>query len=175
MSGSATLQDRLLFDTERGQVLDQDRRYILMRADVLMGMFSELPEHSRADVLQAFARSVFRHGGKSVSAYALGVGNAPEALFNTAGAGAASLGWGVWTFELRPRECILRVKNSPFARAAGPSQRPVCAPILGMFQAVCSHAWQRPVAVLETRCCACANDHPPHTGEECTFHASLQL
>ncbi len=174
MSTPTTLRERLFFDTERGQVLDQDRRYVLMRADVLMGLFSELPEHSRADALAALSRSVFRHGGNSVRAYALGTDSAPEALFKTVGMGAASLGWGVWTFEHGLNTCILRVKNSPFARAASPSQHPLCAPILGMFQAVCSHAWQRPATVLETRCCACTGEHPSTAGEECIFHASVQ-
>lgn len=174
MSTTSTLQERLVFDTERGQVLDQGRRYVLMRADVLMGLFSELPEGSRADALAALSRSVFRQGGNSVRAYAQGTGSAPEALFNTVGLGAAALGWGVWTFEHGPNECILRVKNSPFARACGPSPHAMCAPILGMFQAVCSHAWRHPATVRETQCCACTGEHPHLAGEECLFHASLQ-
>lgn len=174
MSTPSTLRERLVFDTNRGQVLDQDRRYVLMRADVLMGLFSELAEHSRADALAALSRSVLRHGGNSVRAYALGTGGAPEALFNSVGMGAAALGWGVWTFEHGSNDCTLRVKNSPFALAPGPSPYPMCAPILGMFQAVCSQAWQQPVTVRETSCRACAGEHSHPAGEECIFHASLQ-
>ncbi|MFC7411283.1 V4R domain-containing protein [Hydrogenophaga atypica] len=174
MSTPSALRERLVFDTDRGQVLDQDRRYVLMRADVLMGLFSELPEHSRADALAALSRSVLRHGGNSVRAYALGTGGAPEALFNSVGMGAAALGWGVWTFEHGPNECVLRVRNSPFALASGPSPHPMCAPILGMFQAVCSHAWQQPVTVRETSCRACTGEHSHPAGEECIFHASPQ-
>jgi len=171
MNTPNTLRERLRFDTDNGQVLDEDRRYVLMRADVLMGLFSELPEQTRMDTLAALSRSVFRHGSNSVRAYAQSLGSASDELLNAVGMGAASLGWGVWSFEHGSDSCILRVKNSPFARAAGPSPHPLCAPILGMFQAVCSHVWQQPATVLETSCCGC---NPHAAGDECTFQAIRQ-
>ena len=56
------LHERLRFDTAHGQVLDDTRRYVLLRADVLMGLFDELPEAVKAEALRALGRSVARHG-----------------------------------------------------------------------------------------------------------------
>ncbi len=63
------LHERLRFDTDNGAVFDADRRYVLLRTDVLMGAFDELPEPAKSDALRAFGRSVARHGADSVRAY----------------------------------------------------------------------------------------------------------
>ncbi|GLC95060.1 hypothetical protein Tamer19_44680 [Cupriavidus sp. TA19] len=68
------LAQRLEFDTVRGEVRDQDRRYLLMRPDVLMGMLRLLDGAVRRDVLAAFAESTARHGRRSILAYLAGLG-----------------------------------------------------------------------------------------------------
>src|SRR6478735_12800699 len=111
------LHERLVFDTTRGQVLDASRRYVLMRSDVLMGMFAFLPAPASRQALEALAHSVFTHGGDSVRAYADPADPASRRLFDAVAQGASSLGWGVWEFELGERSCRLQVRNSPFAAA----------------------------------------------------------
>lgn len=168
------LHQRLDFDVERGQVLDESRRYILMRADVLMGLFSELPSGGRAQALKALTASVRRYGGDSVRAYHRKTGSDAEQLFEVVGSGAASLGWGVWRFEHSHDACTLRVSNSPFAHAAPGSPSAVCAPILGMFEALCSEVWNREVRASETSCSACRGGAGTHVGdEECVFQATI--
>lgn len=150
------LHERLRFDTARGQVLDGDRRYVLVRSDVLMGMFEGMQPAGRAQALEAFARSVFRYGSDSVRAYHRVADPGGVQLFNIVAAGASSLGWGVWHFDLATQSCRLRVVNSPFAAAAPGATSPTCAAIVGMVQAVCTHAWKTPSVAHETQCSACS-------------------
>ncbi|BDB26306.1 4-vinyl reductase [Cupriavidus sp. P-10] len=149
------LAQRLEFDTVRGEVRDQDRRYLLMRPDVLMGMLRLLDGAVRRDVLAAFAESTARHGRRSILAYLAGLGaGGGESLQDLICQTSPALGWGRWDFE-RHGEClVLNVFNSPFAAGYGPSSQPVCAPIAGMFRTIAAIVLERPVQVEETACAA---------------------
>jgi predicted hydrocarbon binding protein len=167
------LHERLNFDTGQGQVLDANRRYVLMRADVLMGMFAFLPAAASEQALEALAKSVCTHGSDSVRAYADPTDPGSLRLFDAVAQGAASLGWGVWEFEVGERSCRLAVRNSPFAAAFRKMRSPACAPIVGMLQAVCSHAWKQDCVAVEVECSACAaGGDAPHEGI-CRFQASV--
>lgn len=157
---STALHQRLQFDVDHGQVLDQTRRYVLMRADVLMGMFDALPGAARAEALAALSRSVAVQGGDSVRAYASQPGSNHARLLQTMQDSAASLGWGVWQFaalwsaDRQPLGLQLTVHNSPFAAQSAPSAEPVCAAIAGMLQAVGQALWQTACQVQEIHCVA---------------------
>lgn len=166
------LHERLQFDTARGQVLDANRRYVLVRPDVLMGMFAFLPAPASQQALAALARSVFTHGSDSVRAYADPADPASLRLFDAVAQGASSLGWGVWEFELGERSCRLQVRNSPFAAAFRQMRSPACAPIAGMLQAVCSHAWKQDCVAVEVECSACAAAGDAEHEGLCRFQAS---
>jgi predicted hydrocarbon binding protein len=165
------LHERLKFDTAEGQVLDANRRYVLMRADVLMGMFAFLPQQASREALAALARSVETHGSDSVRAYADPADPASLQLFETVARGASSLGWGVWKFDVGQESCRLTVRNSPFAHAFRRMGAPACAPIVGMMQAVCTHAWKHGCVAVEVECSACAAGDLSSEGI-CVFEAS---
>jgi hypothetical protein len=167
------LHERLTFDIARGQVLDETRRYVLLRADVLMGLFDALPAPAREEALRAFGRSVATRGADSVRAYAatVGTGGLP-ALMESA---AASLGWGRWLFEPSgvgagrtsaerepagaPTESLrLTVENSPFAAGSTRTEGPVCHAIAGMLEGLAGALWQRPAQAIETRCRGACGD-----------------
>ena len=160
------LHERLRFDTAQGQVLDDTRRYLLLRADVLMGLFDALPEAAKDEALRAFGRSVARQGADSVRAYAAAIGL--DALPAAMEQSAASLGWGRWHIDIGgsddagPPSLRLTVDNSPFAAAASPSTGPVCHPIAGMLEATAGALWQRPAVAHETRCRAMHGDGACH-------------
>ena len=158
----AALHERLVFDTSSGEVRDADRRYLLLRADVLMGLFDALPESARAEALRAFGRSVALHGAGSVRAYAASVG--PVGLCASMEDAAASLGWGRWRLDVGspgdPPSLTLEVGNSPYAAAAGRRTEPVCHAIAGMLEALGGALWQQPVQALETRCVAVTGSGP---------------
>ena len=184
----AALHERLRFDTANGQVLDDQRRYLLLRTDVLMGLFDGLSETMRAEALRAFGRSVAEHGADSVRAYAASAGTAAlPAMMEDA---AASLGWGRWRIETAAapeRRAInavaaeptaddpadaslnLQVDNSPFAAAATPGTGPACHAIAGMLEALAAALWNEPAHAREIHCAAV------HGGRTCRFEATPAL
>jgi hypothetical protein len=153
---------RLTFDTARGEIRDQARRYLMMRPDVLMGMLHRLDPPARQPVLDAFAASVAAHGRDSVLAYLAHAGG--EGLLQAMAVAAADLGWGRWRFVQGPDRLELTVENSPFADGFGHAAHPVCAPIAGMLQAVAEVLFGCP-AISSERTCAAAG------ASFCTFHA----
>jgi predicted hydrocarbon binding protein len=150
----STLHERLVFDIARGEVRDEDRRYVLVRADVLMGLFDDLPDHAREDALRAFGRSVSTHGRDSLQAYARA--NGIDGLPPVVERAAASLGWGIWSIERDDSALRLEVRNSPFAAGSRRSDAPVCHAIAGMLDGVAFMIFGSPSTVRETSCSAVA-------------------
>ena len=159
------LHEKLHFDTANGQVLEQSRRYLLMRTDVLMGLFDNLPQETRDQALCALGQSVERFGSDSVRAYAAQLGVDKSALLSTMQDAAASLGWGCWQFEPTPDGLRLTVRNSPFAAGTAQRGHPACHAITGMFTGLTSILYPAGAKVLELSCVAqTGNGH-------CSFEA----
>jgi predicted hydrocarbon binding protein len=148
------LAQRLQFDSVRGEVRDQDRRYLMMRPDVLMGMLRRLDDGARDVALAAFADSTAEHGKRSIMAYMESLAGDSGALLDLIYQTSPALGWGRWDFERVDGGLVLNVFNSPFAAGYGTATRPVCAPIAGMFRTVAEIVLERPVQVEETACAA---------------------
>ena len=53
----APFRQRLDFDSANGQVLDESRRYMLMRPEALMGLFRRLDDTGRRNAFEALAAS----------------------------------------------------------------------------------------------------------------------
>ena len=135
-----SLRERLVFDAGAGTVHDGPRRYLLMRPDVLMGMFARLDPAMRATALHAFAASAEEQGGDSLAAYFASLGHDGDALLEATAAAAADLGWGRWSFRRDGEALRLSVTDSPFAHglvasAAGHGPVRACAPIRGLLAA----------------------------------------
>jgi predicted hydrocarbon binding protein len=161
------LHERLRFDTAEGQVLDGPRRYLLLRADVLRGLFDELPAVAREDALRAFGRSVAKRGADSLRAYAAEPGVDGDALQRVVESAAASLGWGRWQIARQGATLFLDVRNSPFAAAASRGSGPACHAIAGMLQGLAGIVLGGPASARETTC-ACATG-----GDRCRFEARI--
>jgi hypothetical protein len=69
MDLSQSFHQRLNITPAQGEMRDGAIRYLMMRPDVLMGMFARLPESIRGEALTALTASVAENGGKSVKAY----------------------------------------------------------------------------------------------------------
>jgi uncharacterized protein len=163
------LHERLRFNTHRGEVLDQSRRYVLLRSDVLMGLFDSLPAGAREQALHAFALSVARFGSDSVRAYAVDAG--ADALLATMQDAAASLGWGRWRFVPEASVLRLEVENSPFAAGTARTDAPACHAIVGMLQTLAAALWPEGAGASELSCAAQARG-----GESlCRFEARPTL
>jgi hypothetical protein len=163
MSAVPSFRERLSFDADAGALMDQTRRYMLIRPEALMGVFRGLPEPVRTQALETFAASIVEHGSDSARAYVAMEGGG-AALARTVAATAPQLGWGLWTIDVEPEIIRLSVRNSPFAVGFGPSATPVCHPIAGMLRAVATMIFGRAAAVREIACAACGH-------ETCRFEA----
>jgi uncharacterized protein len=151
----------LKHDAARGELAEGSTRYLLIRHDSLMGLFQRLSEPARSNALAAFADSVAEHGGHSAKNYRA---EDPEHLLANVAAKASQLGWGRWTFAREGESILLTVQNSPFASGSGKGERPVCAPIAGMLQAVASLVLGVESRAEETSCAATG-------GTACAFRA----
>ncbi len=152
-------------DAARGELSEGGARYLLVRADSLMGTFRRLPRPARRVALAAFADSVAEHGGRSAERYGSEAGR--KALLRRIEAAARELGWGAWKFDRRGASIRLSVRNSPFAAGYGPSAAPVCAPIVGMLRAVATRVLARPMSAQELECAAAG-------GGVCRFCARVE-
>lgn len=150
----AEFKDRLVFDSTIGSIFDESRRYILLRPEVLMRVFSALPIDARRLALDALEAAVFEQGSDSARAYHAAGGGDVRALLTTIEGTAPQLGWGRWAFTVEPRRLRLVVDNSPFAQAHGPSSEPVCRAICGMLRALSEMWFEAPAQARELACAA---------------------
>ncbi len=155
MSAARGLRERLRWDAGRGAILDGGTRYLMIRADSLMGLFARLGPAVREAALEAFRASLREHGARSAARYRDAGGGDREALIAAIERGAADLGWGRW--RLRDEgggRVLLEVDDSPFAAGHGPADGPVCAPIAGMLEAVAGLLLGEPASARELECAA---------------------
>lgn len=137
-----------------GRILDGEIRYLMLRADVLMGLFRRLDGAARLQALEAFAASV-REGGRRSAEHYRRLGAADRAALLTAiEATAPELGWGRWRFETGDDGWRLAVEDSPFAAGFGPAEAPVCAPIRGMLGALADLLLGPGARIAEVACAA---------------------
>jgi predicted hydrocarbon binding protein len=157
-------KDRLVFDTADGAILDANRRYLLLRHDTFMGIFTRLPPPARREALEALEAAVLEHGADSARAYrASGAGDA-RGLIAIIERTAPQLGWGRWSFTIEERCLRLEVVNSPFADGSGMSADPVCHAILGMLRVLAAELFGEPATARERACAACG-------AARCSFEA----
>lgn len=140
-----------------------------MRADAFMDAFARLDEDARYTMFAAFARSIAEHSGQSAKHYRHELGPAAREIFLNAAINlAADMGWGAWKFDPpTPGEIALEVTNSPFAEGYGESTKPVCAPVLGLLEALGGIVFAHDPACTETGCAAVTG------GGVCRFTARL--
>jgi hypothetical protein len=147
---------RIRSDVSLGALSDGPVRYVLIRADGLMGAFTGPGQRVE---LASLCESVYQHGRKSLIQYQKEHGTDPGLMIAVVTQMAATLGWGVWHLRrLRADELALSVQNSPFAGAVGTSEIPVCAPVLGIVRAAGEILMNGAVRAIEHQCAACGAD-----------------
>lgn len=152
MSGPG-FRERLVWEPATGEILDQTRRYFMLRPDGFMGMFRRLEGPARIAALEALEASIFEGGSDSARAYRA-MGGEGATLARIVAETAPQLGWGTWQVTIEPERLLVAVRNSPFAAGFGPSDMPVCHPIKGMVRAVATLVFEKPAVAHETACAA---------------------
>jgi predicted hydrocarbon binding protein len=137
-----------------GEISQGGIRYVLMRPDVLMGVAREMGHIAPEVFLNALKRSAFVNGIRSFERYRdEGRFDGADALERTCNI-AASLGWGEWVLHGQNAGIrLIEVRNSPFAAGYGASKFPVCAPIVGILEALTAIFYSAG-HVEETACCS---------------------
>ncbi len=171
---SNRLYDRISRDPALGELRDGPTRLFLMRADAFMDAFRRLDDDARYTMFAAFAESIAEHSGQSVKHYRHELGPAAREIFLNAAVNlAADMGWGGWRFGPHtPGEMTLDVTSSPFAEGHdhaenGASDCPVCAPILGLTEALGGIIFSVDPDVEEIECAAVTG------GDTCRFVARM--
>ena len=161
----ARFRDRLVIDEEKGELRDGAARYLMIRDDSLMGMFRALPEAARAEAFAALARSIVEYGSKSAASYQAMGAQARDELLAVITATSPQIGWGRWTILAADDDRLeIEVANSPFVTGYGASDKPVCAAIAGMVEALGGLVLGRGARAEEISCAA--------TGKaKCVFRA----
>jgi len=146
-----------------------DVRYVLVRADGLMGCFKSNLSSTSLAMYKEIENSFFRFGGKSTQQYAEILGEYPEELLSKIEEIAPQLGWGNWALSLESneRKLTLRVENSPFSAGYGQADFAVCAPVSGMLRGVAEKIFKQAVTCREYRCSAMG-------GDVCEFEAVIE-
>lgn len=164
---SGTFVDNL--DKADGALHAGDVRYVLVRADGLMGCFKSSLGSTPLAMYQEIEDSFFRFGGKSTQQYAETLGEDPEELLSKIEEIAPQLGWGKWALSLEPNQqrLNLTVENSPFSAGYGEADFAVCAPIAGMLRGVAEKIFEQAVTCRECRCSAMG-------GDVCEFEAVIE-
>jgi uncharacterized protein len=168
MADTPGFNARLVRDLEKGEILDGGARYLMIRADTLMGMFSRLPAVEAAAALDALKSSTIENGARSAQTYHASLPSGDRTrLLDVIAATAPQLGWGSWRFsEVTSETLVLEVLNSPFVAGYGEANAPVCHAIAGMLTASAGIVFGRPVVAVETQCAV------EHGVEACRFEVS---
>jgi uncharacterized protein len=145
----------IVHDSSRGEISDGPIRYVMLRADVLMGISRYLPEEASRVFLFALSSSVERHAVGSFERYQSAGADEFESLLDTSLEVAATLGWGRWArSQADDGRLVIQVANSPFAVGFGASVTPVCSAIVGALSALFSFQGHAHVPVAEYQCAA---------------------
>ena len=168
------LYDRISRDPALGELRDGATRIFQMHPDAFMDAFRRLDLDARYTMFAAFAQSISKYSGQSVKHYRHELSPAAQEIFLNAAVNITTdMGWGSWRFVSQtPGEVILNVTNSPFARELnspkiGPSNFPVCAPILGLTEALGGIIFSNDPLVQEVECAAV------NGGDNCQFIAQV--
>jgi hypothetical protein len=155
-------------DADSGAITDGRIRYLMLRADVLMGLAKEWPAGDSQAFVRALERAAFTHSRDSFTSYrASGRFQGADFLRETVEV-AAVLGWGKWrVHEVGANGRRITVKHSPFALGFGTASHPVCGAICGVLRAIVSVGYGQEAAVTEELCAA------QSAGTECVFHLHL--
>jgi predicted hydrocarbon binding protein len=148
-------RDRLEWSAD-GSIDVGDIRYLVIRTDSLMGLFSRLPEEQRLVALEAFGQSVAEHGRNSMIAEMRRLNVDGERFYrHLSTAGPSQLGWGHWHYTRPAADRIeVEVDNSPFVHGIESAAHPVCAPIGGMLTAIGGLIFDGSADVREESCAA---------------------
>ena len=152
--------ESLFFDAEEGKLDLQGLRYLLMRptllSEIQRSLEMELPEEVATILSNAAQTEGLAFAGRLKDVFSYPADQVLSSLAFMMG----ESGWGaisVQMLNLEREELVLKVQGSPFAEEYGPSVRPVCHLLLGLFRGAGMVVFDRDVIGEEVQCAAKGN------------------
>lgn len=125
--------------------------YILIRPETLIGWQKAVEAMLGTRAAECAAAGGAAGGARAVAA----LEGTPQARVTQLLGAGREIGWGDFALErLTPRELVVTVAGSPFARAYGEATAPVCHLTRGVLQALAASVLETPTTVEETQCMA---------------------
>ncbi len=152
----------LKFDPERGALLYNEVRYLLIRPETLISFQKAAEARLGQGADELLYAGGFTGGVLSSKRYREVFGLTDEESVAFMARMGAELGWGkmgIASFSMGKRELVLVVEASPFAAAYGQSERGVCHLIRGVFAGLASGLFAGEVESHEEECLAMGNTH----------------
>ena len=157
--GSAVNQllDGLVYDPDSGSLSLQSARYMMVRPTLFVELQKSIESalgHEAADILsQTAAEEGVALAGRLRNVF----GYPPDQVLSTVAFVLSESGWGAVHVEmanLEGRELVIKVIESPFADAYGPSTQSVCHTLLGTLRGVAMTIFDSNATGLEVQCAA---------------------
>lgn len=155
--GNNQLLSELSFDQDRGELLLNSTRYLLIRPETVMTFQREAEAAFGNAVGHILFQGGYRGGRLSAETFGRGDGRQGEEIARFMAEMGTQLGWGkLRVSRCSPDDRILQVEveNSVFARGYGTAAQPVCHLIRGVFAGVAEVMFQSPVEGKEETCLA---------------------
>lgn len=158
----ANLLSNLKYDGDRGEILLNNTRYLLIRPETVMTFQREAEAAFGAAIGGILFQGGYRGGRLSAETFGQADGRQDEAIAKFMTEMGTQLGWGkLWISKFSSSDGTLEVvvENSVFAQGYGTSTHPVCHLIKGVFAGVAEVIFQSPVTGEEVSCLAKGDEH----------------
>ena len=143
------------FDAEEGKLDLQGLRYLLMRpgllSEIQKALEIQLPEEVQTILADAAQTEGLVLAGRLKNVFSYPEDQVLSSLAFMTG----ESGWGaisVQMLNLETSELVFKVRGSPFAEEYGPSVRPVCHLLLGLFRGAGMVVFDQEVIGEEVQC-----------------------
>jgi predicted hydrocarbon binding protein len=147
----------LQFDPDRGALLYQGVRYLLVRPETLSAFQKAVEDKLGAEADELFYAGGFAGGSLSAKKYQDVFKLTAEQSVAFMARMGTEIGWGkldVERLDMATGELTVRIESSPFAAAYGQSARGVCHLVRGVFAGLASGIFSREVDAREVECAA---------------------
>jgi predicted hydrocarbon binding protein len=149
--------NNITFDPEKGAIHFKGVRYLIIRPETIMEMFTNLYNTVGETAVEAFYQGGFTGGKLSSTRFKNDMGFDDRQIIDFMANMGTQIGWGnfdVVEFDPENQKLIVEVQSSPFAEAASPSSKPVCHFIRGVLAGMCTGLFRKEVESVEETCLA---------------------
>ena len=155
-----SILEALDYDGAKGALSYKGIRYMLIRPETIMDLHKSLEERLGTDSRDILYHCGFVGGSLSAEKYREQFGDNDQEMVAFIVKTGCEIGWGSFKLELFDREKQLlkiRLDNSAFAQAYGPSTHSVCHIVAGIFAGMGRVIFQRDM-IAEEKSCVAAGD-----------------